>query len=292
MCRSFTSLANAQERKRVAVLDYMISWRDLTLKERLGEAIIEVSPGGVIFIDGVEQGEAPKKLSLRRGIHELVVKQDGFRDYRRSIMIEEAKRAEVSVNLGQHPTVDLSCFPETATVWIKGLPKGKGRAKHSASPGEWLLACKLGDAEVTKRVKVIDGEVKRVDLEISNERIKTLRARGQSMRTWGWTLLASGAGLMLGGGGLWLGPTQSAADSRDQAYNAYINANPMEADARIVTLAEADNSLQQWQNTSLITAASGAVISAVGGLLLGLAPSVEEQMQQRGMLDEMRHNLK
>ena len=159
--------------KRITVgLKELVEWTDFTLKERLGEAIIEVLPGGIIYVDGVRRGEAPQKLILRRGMHELIVKQEGFQNYRRSIMVEEGKCAYVSVNLGQHSTVDLSCFPDEATVWIKGLPKGRGRAKHSAPPGEWLVACKLGDAEVSKRVKVINGEVKRVDLEISAERMR------------------------------------------------------------------------------------------------------------------------
>ena len=81
---------------------------------------------------------------------------------------------------------------------------------------------------------------------------------------------------MLASGGLWLSPVQSAATSRDETYSAYLKAISQKADGLLTTLADEDNNLQQWQNYSLITTASGDVITGISGLLLGLAPSVEE----------------
>ena len=107
--------------------------------------------------------------------------------------------------------------------------------------------------------------------------ITKLKKRRSTMRTWGWSMLATGAGLMLGGGGLWLGPVQGKSSDRDTALQGYLNASPEETERRLVVLAERDNELQSWQSASVITAATGGVLSAIGGILLGVAPSVEPE---------------
>jgi len=267
-------------------------------KERLGTLEVAVSPGGQIYVDGSLKGEDEGRFTLRRGKHEVEVKAQGYKDYRRSVQIEEGQSTELNVNLGQHPTLEVSCFPEEAVVWVQGLPIGQGSQKHSAPPGQWSVSCRIGDAQVSQLITLRDGDTQKLNLEIKKEFIASLSARRQSMRRWGWSLVYSGAALLLGGGGVWLGPVQSSIESRNQTYTAYINASPLEQNAQLANLADQDNQLQNWQNVAIISSATGALLSIIGGGLLGLAPSVENDStqdqaskQSSKLLDQLREKM-
>ena len=266
--------------KRITVALKQKINESLKFKERLGTLEVAVSPGGQIFIDGDLKGEDEGRFTLRRGTHEVKIKAEGYKTYRRSALIEEGQNTELNVNLGQHPTIELTCFPENAIVWIQGVPKGQGTQKHSAPPGQWSVSCRLGDAQISQLVTLGDGDALKLNLEIKKEQIASLKSKRKSMRTWGWSLVYSGASLLLGGGGIWLGPTQSTHESRDQAYANYISASPLEQETKLAVLADQDNQLQSWQNAAIISSATGAVLSIIGGALLGLAPSVENDATQ------------
>ena len=284
--------------KRITVALKQKINESLKFKERLGTLEVAVSPGGQIFIDGDLKGEDEGRFTLRRGTHEVKIEAKGYKTYRRSAQIEEGQNTELNINLGQHPTVELTCFPENAIVWIQGVPKGQGTQKHSAPPGQWSVSCRLGDAQVSQLVTLGAGDALKLNLEIKKEEIASLKSKRKSMRTWGWSLLLSGAAMTLGGGALWLGPTQSSIDERNQAYTAYISADPSTQEAWLATLADKDNQLQTWQSSSIITMVSGLVVTAVGGTLLGLAPSVENDSNASSskekndqLLDELRKKM-
>ena len=183
-------------------------------------------------------------------------------------------------------------------MWVQGLPIGQGSQKHSAPPGQWSVSCRIGDAQVSQLITLRDGDTQKLNLEIKKEFIASLSARRQSMRRWGWSLVYSGAALLLGGGGVWLGPVQSSIESRNQTYTAYINASPLEQNAQLANLADQDNQLQNWQNVAIISSATGALLSIIGGALLGLAPSVENDStqdqaskQSSKLLDQLREKM-
>ena len=250
---------------------------NIHLKERLGTLTITSTPSGAtITIDGATLPDTtPHRTQLHQGQHTIQLKLNQHDPYTKTLHITQDTQHELHGNLGQNPTLEISCDPPSATVWINGLPRGKSPATHSARPGPWQAHCALGDAQSPPlRLTLNQGDRAERHLTINPDHINTLRARRSALRTTAWALLSAAGATLLGAGALWLGPQDTASANRDLAYRSYLEATPATDDLRRSALLSADRDAAFWHNTTLTTLSVSGGLALIGGGLLLLAPDL------------------
>ena len=253
---------------------------DVVLKPRLGEVVINTKPyGGLVSIDGEPRGKAPLKLKLSQGEHTLSVSMREYDTYTQRFRVVEGERVELGANLGQNPTLKVSCSPSEAMVWVNGLPLGPSPQRYSARPKVWYVKCTLGDAEVSKSLRLQMGESRTLTLSISTTQLQNLEAKGALMRKTGWSLLGLSALSAVGGGVSYGVFQQGALDDREASYQRFLVSGPTDEPSAKRALLEADQSAIMWGQVSAGALITSALTGAAGGLLLWLAPEVKTKVK-------------
>jgi hypothetical protein len=97
------------------------------LKQESGSVNITSAPDNAnIYIDGMKVGATPATLSsISIGTHEIVVKIDGHKDWKKSILIKKDKEvslnAVLQLNIG---SINIESFPENAKIILDGKEVG------------------------------------------------------------------------------------------------------------------------------------------------------------------------
>ncbi len=68
-----------------------------------GFLVVRGPRGARVLLDGADVGQPPVERPLRAGEHRVVVRQEGFDDAERSVVVVTGKRAELEVTLTQKP---------------------------------------------------------------------------------------------------------------------------------------------------------------------------------------------
>jgi len=115
----------------------------------MGVSKIEKTSG--VWIDGQYVGylkelKGSKKVLLLPGEHEIAVRQSGYKDFTRKVILEPGQKQVVSVAMdkdpqAQYPTttaeVKISISPNRAAVFVDG--RFVGYVDQFDGPGQWLL---------------------------------------------------------------------------------------------------------------------------------------------------------
>ena len=254
----------------------------ITLPPREGRLTIKTKPTRAeVYINDRRAGRAPMRTTLIQGTYKVEVRLKDYDSMSREVKVVEDKSETLTLNLGENPSVKVSCDPPESVVWVNGLPRGRSPYTHTQRAGSWTLSCRLGDAMVSKTINTQDGDMLKERLEISKAVITAVSQKGKRMKTWGWSLIGVGAVALGAGAGIWLSPVQSATENRARAYQSYLVAPPEQARDRQTLLISTDEELQMWSQTSLISAITGAVLTSAGGLLLAIAPDAKGQARER-----------
>ena len=97
------------------------------LQKAVGSANVKSAPENAkIYIDGIEAGATPTTLSsIPIGAHEIEVKIDGHKDWKKSIIIKKEKElslnAVLQINIG---SINIESYPKNAKIYIDGKEVG------------------------------------------------------------------------------------------------------------------------------------------------------------------------
>ena len=137
-------------------------FRNTTPPLQMGSLSVQTNPpGAAVFVDGIEHGNTPARVSLKAGAHILELRGRGVP---RSIPVTIAPGAEVSqyLELPQTPTVGsllVQSEPAGAQVFVDGVDHGKAPASVSdLKPGEHDVELRTpGGTPVHQRVVIEAG---------------------------------------------------------------------------------------------------------------------------------------
>ena len=93
-------------------------------------------PMSDVIIDGQSYGQTPLIIpELLIGNHELVVRHQGFGDFRSYFVIEENKVFEIEAVLKNHISINIRCNQPYADFYIDGKPEGKASGTKQLEVG-------------------------------------------------------------------------------------------------------------------------------------------------------------
>jgi hypothetical protein len=141
------------------------AWRGLrttTPPLQMGSLSVQTNPAGAaVFVDGIEHGNTPARVSLKAGAHILELRGRGVP---RSIPVTITAGADVSqyLELPQTPTVGsllVQSEPSGAQVFVDGVEHGKAPASvGDLAPGEHEVELRApGGTPVKQRVVIEAG---------------------------------------------------------------------------------------------------------------------------------------
>jgi len=141
------------------------AWRALhetTPPVQMGSLSVQTNPpGAAVFVDGIEHGNTPARVSLKAGAHILELRGRGVP---RSIPVTITAGADVSqyLELPQTPTVGsllVQSEPSGAQVFVDGVEHGKAPASvGDLTPGEHEVELRVtGGSPVKQRVVIEAG---------------------------------------------------------------------------------------------------------------------------------------
>jgi serine/threonine protein kinase len=141
------------------------AWRSLrtsTPPLQMGSLSVQTNPAGAaVFVDGIEHGNTPARVSLKAGAHILELRGRGVP---RSIPVTITAGADVSqyLELPQTPTVGsllVQSEPSGAQVFVDGVEHGKAPASvGDLAPGEHEVELRVpGGTPVKQRVVIEAG---------------------------------------------------------------------------------------------------------------------------------------
>lgn len=150
----------------------------ITLEVKLlslhGTIAVESVPSGTeIHLDGTYMGITPKTIKqLRAGRHEVLLKKEGYHDFRRNIFLRERQKFSLRAELEEKFAVlVIRSNPADADVWLDGTPAGKTPLTlKKLRPSEYKLrVVKKGYADVERSVVLDTGKEKTaVDIEMKD----------------------------------------------------------------------------------------------------------------------------
>ncbi|HEX4568251.1 MAG TPA: PEGA domain-containing protein [Vicinamibacterales bacterium] len=143
-----------------------LGWRALrttTPPVQMGSLSVQTNPpGAAVFVDGLEHGNTPARVSLKAGAHILELRGRGVP---RSIPVTITAGADVSqyLELPQTPTVGsllVQSEPSGAQVFVDGVEHGKAPASvGDLTPGEHEVELRVQGATPVKQRVVIEAGV-------------------------------------------------------------------------------------------------------------------------------------
>lgn len=100
--------------------------------------------GATIFIDQIESGVTPKKITnLATGDHEILLQKDGYADYSTTIKIVKDEAETLTGKLVKKYVLSINANVGAATVFINNRQVGKTPFKVQANEGtKWKIALK------------------------------------------------------------------------------------------------------------------------------------------------------
>ena len=122
----------------------------------VGKVSVNSSPfGATIFLDGKNVGTTPKILNqVLIGNHELRIEKTGCPSSTRTVIVEEGKMAEVSVELPTSRTVTLKSEPIGADIYVDGTHVGIAPCSSSLTFGLHRIKAELEGVEKEETVTV------------------------------------------------------------------------------------------------------------------------------------------
>jgi hypothetical protein len=128
--------------------------------------IISEPPDAMILIDNNENGTTPQTIKdLSSGMHEIVIRKDGYQDWNESITIGTDKKNTVTALLQRITgTINIQSDPSNAMILIDGNKAGTTPATiKDLSPGTHKVDISMdGHAEWKENIEIIYG--KEIDL--------------------------------------------------------------------------------------------------------------------------------
>ncbi len=136
-------------------------------------AVESVPSGAEIHIDGTYMGTTPKTMEqLRAGRHEILLKKEGYCDFRRNIFLRERQKFSLRAELEEKFAVlVIRSNPAGADVWLDGRHVGETPLTlKKLRPSEYKLRMmKKGYADVRRNVVLDAGKEKTaVDIEMKD----------------------------------------------------------------------------------------------------------------------------
>ena len=122
----------------------------------VGKVSVNSSPfGATIFLDGKNVGTTPKILNqVLIGNHELRIEKTGCPSSTRTVIVEEGKMVEVSVELPTSRTVTLKSEPIGADIYVDGTHVGIAPCSSSLTFGLHRIKAELEGVEKEETVTV------------------------------------------------------------------------------------------------------------------------------------------
>jgi hypothetical protein len=127
--------------------------------------------GATVTIDGVEVGQTPiEKLELPAGVHDVVLKLDGYKDEELSVSIQAGKTLEVPVTMSKLTgMLTITSEPSGATVIVDGQEVGTTPLEKYVLPigTHEVIVKKDGYKEETFNVSIQAGKELSFNVELS-----------------------------------------------------------------------------------------------------------------------------
>lgn len=153
--------------------------RPVTLKVKLlslhASLSVESIPAGAeIYINGVYRGLTPGTFEpLKSGRHQLLLKKDGYRDFKRNIFLRERQdftmKAELEEKFG---VLTIQSEPPSARVWLNGEFRGKTPlVLKKLHLGEYKLKMENEGYAVVEKKVVLDAGKEKVLVSVEMKKI-------------------------------------------------------------------------------------------------------------------------
>jgi len=157
-------------------------------------------PDAEVFLDGSSIGKAPvERHDLDPGKHFVVVRKDGFADYKREVVLVENQPTVFAAELKASGMLRFLSTPRGASVLIDGEPIGATPAQRpEVSAGDHIVEFKMAGYFDSKQTIKVEGGKERVvaaDLKAlpTGPSPEQVQRRKTGMSTWGAVALPQGA---------------------------------------------------------------------------------------------------
>ncbi|MDI6860464.1 MAG: PEGA domain-containing protein [Caldisericia bacterium] len=126
--------------------------------------ISTIPEGATVFINEEEVGETPLKLSLEKGIYNIKISLEGYKDYITEVTIEENKVTKLEVKMEEIKKEGVLIIKSTpsANVYINGKYRGTTPLKINLPEGEYTLSLILEGYEKYEKVVKVYSEKEEV----------------------------------------------------------------------------------------------------------------------------------
>jgi hypothetical protein len=156
-------------------------------------------PDAEVFLDGSSLGKAPvERRDLDPGKHFVVVRKDGFADYKREVVLVENQPLVFAAELKAAGVLRFLSTPRGASVLIDGEPIGATPAQRpEVSAGDHIVEFKMAGYFDSKQTIKVEGGKERVvaaDLKAlpTGPSPEQVQRRKMAMSSWGATALPQG----------------------------------------------------------------------------------------------------
>lgn len=173
--------AHAPQRRSLTIASKAAQTMELdppVLDARLAHLTVKTTlPGADLYVDGelTARTPLPASLALMPGAHEFVLKRDGYRDARTSLVLGEGASGEITLNCEEDTIatetrggdLDLKLTESLASVTVDGVSRGLYAAplRLPAGPHE-LVVERAGFRTMVRHVTIDQGKEKSVPLEL------------------------------------------------------------------------------------------------------------------------------
>jgi hypothetical protein len=107
----------------------------VTLKWGESVEVVSNPAGASLFVDGVQKGETPVYLTLKKGIYHFKLTKPGFEDYVSAIDISGSKKIEAVLKIKEFPFI-VETYPPGAKVFVNGKLQGKTPINSAVNFGD------------------------------------------------------------------------------------------------------------------------------------------------------------
>lgn len=153
--------------------------RPVTLKVELlslhaSLSVESVPAGAEIYINGVYRGLTPGTFEpLKSGRHQLLLKKDGYRDFKRNIFLRERQDFTMKAELEKKfVSLIIQSEPPSARVWLNGELRGKTPlVLKKLHLGEYKLKMENEGYAVVEKKVVLDASKEKVLVSVEMKKI-------------------------------------------------------------------------------------------------------------------------
>ena len=167
--------------------------------------IVSTVPEALVFVDGAALGKVPQEKKVSAGVHPVVVRLDGYKQFEQKVRVDAGQTVTVQADLKAVGRLRVLTTPSGATVFINGIPVGKTPLPDlEVETGDTVMRAELAGFQPWEETITVEGGKTRTmsrELAVAGPSEAELVAQQRGLSSFGARTLPRGRSTIdLGGG--------------------------------------------------------------------------------------------